>query len=402
MTGIAINGRFMTRPPSSVDRFATELLRAWLARFGQSRAVRAIVPLHSQVRTRHSLGVRIEPAGVLGGHAWEQTELARYCGDDLLLALCNTGPISLRRQLVLLHSTGVFTHPWTYSFAFRNWYRSLLVRLVRRVGMVATVSACSASELMKHIGGRAADIEVIEGSGEHMLSVAPDNQVLERLNLSHRRYVLADDSQVWSRSFDAILKTGSLLADLPVSIVAVGGAANRMFANGGPQQSNIIVADGVTDAELRALYEHAECFVLPSLYDGFGLAALEAMSCGCPVVASRGTSLFEVCGDAAVYCNPSDPTDIADEVRRVLESPTLRSELREAGLAQAQRFSWGRSAEQLDRLLYLESCGGRSTCRTSAQLNIQTSFERCEAVDNGGSRGPRQTWEPEEELRRAG
>jgi hypothetical protein len=379
MTGIAINGRFMTRSPGAVDRFATELLRAWLARFGQSRAVRAIVPLHSQVRTRHSLGVRIDPAGVLGGHAWEQTELAKHCGDDLLLGLCNTGPISLRHQLVLLHTTGVFSHPWTYSFGFRNGYRCLLVRLVRRVGMVATVSAFAASELMEHIGGRAADIEVIEGAGEHMLSVVPDTQVLHRLQLSDRRYVLADDSQAWSRSFDAIIKAGSLLADLPVSIVAVGGTSNRLFANMNLQQSNIIIADGVSDGELRALYEHAECLVFPSLYEGFGLTALEAMSCGCPVVASRGSSLPEVCSDAALYCNPSDPADIADQVRRVFQSRQLRSELRQAGLAQARRYSWGRSAEQLERLLYLESCGGRGTCRASSRANARTSLERRES-----------------------
>jgi glycosyltransferase involved in cell wall biosynthesis len=107
----------------------------------------------------------------------------------------------------------------------------------------------------------------------------------------------------------------------------------------------------VTDGELRALYENAACFVFPSLYEGFGLPPLEAMHCGCPVIVSERASLPEVCGNAAVYCNPDDPADIAAKLRLVLTTASLRAELRDAGLARAREFSWARAANDLAELL---------------------------------------------------
>jgi glycosyltransferase involved in cell wall biosynthesis len=117
----------------------------------------------------------------------------------------------------------------------------------------------------------------------------------------------------------------------------------------------LVPAGYVTNGELRALYESAACFVFPSFYEGFGLPPLEAMHCGCPVVVSDRASLPEVCGSAAVYCDPDDPADIAKQLRLVLTSPTLRSELRAAGIERARQFSWRKSAAQLNELLVLNT-----------------------------------------------
>ena len=114
---------------------------------------------------------------------------------------------------------------------------------------------------------------------------------------------------------------------------------------------SLVLAGYVTDGELRALYERAACFVFPSFYEGFGIPPLEAMHCGCPVIVSDRASLPEVCGQAALYCNPDDPIDIAAKLRRVLTSHLLQEELREAGRARARQFSWGRAATQLEELL---------------------------------------------------
>jgi glycosyltransferase involved in cell wall biosynthesis len=112
-----------------------------------------------------------------------------------------------------------------------------------------------------------------------------------------------------------------------------------------------VLAGYVSDGELRALYEHAQCFLFPSLYEGFGLPPLEAMHCGCPTIVSNRTSLPEVCGDGAAYCDPTDPADIARQLQRVLSSASLRQELRERGLARAQSFSWKSAAQQLQALV---------------------------------------------------
>ncbi|MCC6537563.1 MAG: glycosyltransferase family 4 protein [Bryobacterales bacterium] len=95
---------------------------------------------------------------------------------------------------------------------------------------------------------------------------------------------------------------------------------------------------------LRAFYESAEVFAFPSLYEGFGLAPLEAMACGTPVVTSNCSSLPEVVGDAAVQVNPDNVFDIARGLREVLQDSALRQRLVESGTRQAARFSWPRTA----------------------------------------------------------
>lgn len=104
---------------------------------------------------------------------------------------------------------------------------------------------------------------------------------------------------------------------------------------------------------LKRYVAHAQALVLPSLYEGFGLPPLEAMACGRPVVVSRAASLPEICGDAAVYCDPLDPASIAAAITRVLEDPGLQQQLRCRGIERAAGFTWDRSAQSV--LTVLES-----------------------------------------------
>jgi len=98
------------------------------------------------------------------------------------------------------------------------------------------------------------------------------------------------------------------------------------------------------DEQLADLYRGAEALVFPSLYEGFGLPALEAMACGVPVLTSKVCALPEVVGDAAVLVDPSDVEAIADGIHRLTEDNTLREELRRKGLKRARQFSWDKTA----------------------------------------------------------
>lgn len=106
----------------------------------------------------------------------------------------------------------------------------------------------------------------------------------------------------------------------------------------------IRVLGHVADEDLPILYNGAEAFTLPSLYEGFGMGVVEAMACGCAVVTSSVSSLPEVGGDAVEYVDPHDVESIVDGLRRVLD-PTRRSELIRLGLERSREFSWERAAE---------------------------------------------------------
>ena len=345
---VSINGRFLTRVVhTGVDRFGIELLRDWLPRYGAARDARIIAPAGSAA----SLTGFQAPAtcgGRFSGHLWEQLELPGLSGSDLLINLCNTAPALLQRQLVVLHDANVVANPWVYSAAFRTWYRCLFACLMRRAVVVATVSKFSASELMKHVGGRSQGIEIIYESGEHVLRVAPQPDVLRRLGIADKRYVLAVGSRSPNKNFAGVVGAASMLQCLDVKIVLAGGSDKRIFAGAPLDLENVVLAGYVTDGELRALYQSAECFLYPSFYEGFGLPPLEAMHCGCPVIVSRRASLPEVCGTAARYCDPDDHSDIARQIAAVLASAGLRQELAQAGLQQAAKFTWRDASNQLE------------------------------------------------------
>jgi len=98
------------------------------------------------------------------------------------------------------------------------------------------------------------------------------------------------------------------------------------------------------------LYNIADVFVYPSLYEGFGLPLLEAMACDCPVVTSNLSSIPEVCSNAALLVDPHDPAGLADAIFRILAHSCLKKSLVEKGRMRATGFSWKRTAEETVRI----------------------------------------------------
>ncbi|EKD86692.1 MAG: group 1 glycosyl transferase [uncultured bacterium] len=109
--------------------------------------------------------------------------------------------------------------------------------------------------------------------------------------------------------------------------------------------------DSVTNEDLPSLYKSAEFFILPSLYEGFGLPVLEAMSYGCPVITSNVSSLPEAGGDGALYVDPEDANDIASKMKKLLEDDELREDLIKKGYNQVKKFSWEKSARETLKIL---------------------------------------------------
>lgn len=114
---------------------------------------------------------------------------------------------------------------------------------------------------------------------------------------------------------------------------------------------NVFVLGKLYEKELVDIYNKAHIFIFPSLLESFGNAPLEAMACGCPVVASNAPAIPEVCGDAAVYFDPYDPQDMAEKIEMVLKDENLRKDLIAKGYQRIKKYSWDESAKKLLKII---------------------------------------------------
>lgn len=107
----------------------------------------------------------------------------------------------------------------------------------------------------------------------------------------------------------------------------------------------------LSEKSLAGLYNLAQALVFPSLYEGFGIPLLEAMQCGCPVIASNTSSIPEVTGDAAIMIDPHSPEEIAEAMEKITKDSDLRSTIIEKGHAQSKKFSWEKAAKELVEIM---------------------------------------------------
>lgn len=347
---IAINGRFLTQGLTGVQRYAGEMTRALdaLVASGEVPAMRLIAPAGA-------LGLEAFPhlapvtAGARGGQLWEQLDLPRAAAGDFLLNLGNTASVLQgRNQAVVIHDAGVFDTPESYSWKFRSWYQGLQRTLVFRGTQVLSVSQFSAERIGANLGLEPARIGVTLEGGEHILREAADATMLARHGLTPRGYALVIGTGAAHKNLAALHHAiGALGARGLVLAVAGAKDASVFRQDGAPPEANVRPLGRVSDAELRALYENALCLVFPSRYEGFGLPPVEAMWCGCPVVASRAGAVPEVCGDAALWFDATRPADLGLAVARLADDAKLRDTVIAAGRARTAQFSWDAAARRL-------------------------------------------------------
>lgn len=349
---IFINARFLSKPISGVERYATELVKALdsLIDWGVIDPKQFSFVLLAPKNVKHELKLKhitIRRVGYFRGHLWEQFESPFYARGGLLINLCNTAPILKRNQIVTIHDAVVFDCPQAYSFAFRLWYKVLWKSLCVVAKKILTVSFFSKKELVKYCRISEEKVQVVYEGAEHVAVLKPDTKVLEKYGLKDKCFLLAVSSLNPNKNFRSIVQAITLLRDVNFDVVVAGGANPKVFC-----QSQVLFPNNVRylgyvhDRELRALYEHAYCFIYPSLYEGFGLPPLEAMACGCPVIVSNAASLPEVCGDAALYCDPNSPENIAVKLTSLMSNIALRRALQHKGLERAKQFTWEKCARE--------------------------------------------------------
>jgi alpha-1,3-rhamnosyl/mannosyltransferase len=240
-----------------------------------------------------------------------------------------------------------------YSTAdFRRKFSALLLEAVARATRVITASRYTAEQLMAHASVSQSKLRIIPlGVDPPPLTLSPGERRLARERLAgegNEMILSVGVLQTRKNTLNALRALETLPDRYRLVLVGGDGYGSETIHEYIRHQGfgpRVQVRGYVALEELQSLYQSASVLLFPSLEEGFGLPALEAMANGLPVVASRTASLPEVGGEAALYIDPHDPEDIADKVRRAVEDSELRRKMIQQGLERAREFSWRRVAE---------------------------------------------------------
>ena len=357
---LLLNGRFLGRPLTGVDRIALQIIRAMrelLAETGAAVQLDVVVP-PDMADPRAKVAELGEPVpdfsavGRLRGHGWEQVDLPGVRPADWLLSLCNVGPMRRKRQAVVMCDALYIEHPDAYSRVFRTWYRILQTVLGRRADLVFTISEYSKAALERYRLVPPGKAHVLRMGADHVAALEADDRVLDRIAVRPGGYLLAVGSLTRHKNLRTLIDAFIAARLDGIDLVVAGGGNARIFQGAGlPEAPNIHYTGRVTDEELKALYLNAMAFACPSLSEGFGLPPLEAMACGCPVIATTGGAVPEACGDAAVYADPLDTAAWTRMIARVAGDPDLRADLSRRGIAHAATYTWRQAAAGMLRVL---------------------------------------------------
>lgn len=236
-------------------------------------------------------------------------------------------------------------------YQLRNW----TAYSVKKAAKVLTISDSSRDDIIKEYNLPAEKVVTVYPGIKETVTLQPRvygmNQLQTKYHISDN-FILFVGTLQPRKNITRLIEAFSKIErtkDLQLIVIGKKGwlyeeilAAPEKFG----VEKDVKFLEGVNDEELEIFYKNAICYVLPSLYEGFGLPVLEAMQHGCPVITSNVSSLPEAGGDAALYVDPEDVDDIAKKITRLVHDKSLREELVSKGKKQVQKFSWEKAARE--------------------------------------------------------
>lgn len=230
---------------------------------------------------------------------------------------------------------------------------------LKKANAIITDSNCSKKDIIKRVGVPAERVSVIYlAAGEEFKIIHNSEFIIRNLRKKYNlpeKFVLYVGDVTWNKNLPRLVE---VVKSINVPLVMVGKAlVSEDFDRNNPwnkdlvkvqdlakDDKNIIRLGFVPTEDLVTIYNLATVFVMPSLYEGFGLPILEAMSCGCPVITTKQGSLGEVAGDAALYVDAYSKEDMTKGIKEVFENPILQKKLMLEGLKRINEFSWKKAA----------------------------------------------------------
>lgn len=361
---IYVNGRFLQQPVTGIQRYGRELLRVWDGLIERREInpnqlkITVLVPRGKldPPRLRH---IEIARVGRLRGQLWTQLELPVCSKDGLLFSPDNLQPLMspyLGKSVVTVHDLTFRLFPRAHTTAFRILYGLLIPSAIRNASALVTPSEAEKANLLGHYPKAKDRISVVHLGSPPIEASAPRRRPLRQAQMgSPERYILWVGSLISRKNPQGAIDAAAIVNQeihLPLVIVGTGHRGMKSTRIKLPASDSVQIPERFTPSEeLVALYRSAVCLLFPTFYEGFGLPAVEAMAYGCPVITSDIPVMREVCGDAALYCNPNRPEDIADKVKLLAANAEMQIQLRARGLRRAAQFSWERCARETLQVL---------------------------------------------------
>lgn len=272
-----------------------------------------------------------------------------------------TLPILKRcKTVVTVHDLTPLVFPQNFPAGVRGSFKWQLQKIaLKNADLIITDSMSSKKDIQKFTGIDDKKINVIYLAAGEAFKIIEKNKArisLKKYNLPDKFALYVGDA-TWNKNLIRLLKAARM-AQIP--LVMTGKALiDKDFDEKNPWNKdlsefqklslgdkNIILLGFVSEKDLINLYNVATVFIMPSLYEGFSLPVLEAMSCGCPVVTSKEGSIPEVVGDAAYYVDAYSVESISSGLKKVVLDENLQNKLSKKGVEQARKFSWQKTANQ--------------------------------------------------------
>jgi glycosyltransferase involved in cell wall biosynthesis len=248
-----------------------------------------------------------------------------------------------------------FAKDYPVQNVYFRWY---VGPLLRKVEKIITVSEQTKKDLIADMGVHPCRIQVVPGGCNHGDFHPHINSSEVKRQYGLHRYLLYVGNLHPHKNLPRLIQAFARFASrVSHQLVLVGKKDVRFYpslerlVDALGLHGRVMFLDYVTQDDLGGLYAGAELFAFPSLYEGFGLPLVEAMSCGIPVVSGKSGATEEVVGEAGILVNPRNVQDLAEALEYVLTTEKIRQDLQERGLRRAQQYRWERTARQISVIL---------------------------------------------------
>jgi len=252
-------------------------------------------------------------------------------------------------QIVIIHDLTVFRFPEHLGMNLSRRYQKINKQVLEKAFKVIAISESTKKDLIDLLDVPAAKIKVIYPG---LFQFRPQKSL--PLDLKNKSYILNVGTVEPRKNLEILLEGYALLSNhlreqFPLVVVGASGWKNAPIYKKWQNlnlQDRVIFTGFLKDEELASLYQHASCFVYPSIYEGFGLPVLEALDFGVPVITSKVSSLPEAGGKAVIYIDPKKPEEIGRNLKKILTIPKLTYKYQKLGKIQAQKFTWKKTAAE--------------------------------------------------------